>query len=181
MNVTAYLVDWPEAAKRMAEGTLESSMIDDDTGELAAWIEDLEWQCDSHANYIAAAEAWEAVRQSATNISEDMSARAIEFMNGLITHEGFFMDLGAGCQEIGISLSPETAERLAHLIADVDFSLYRDAYYSKCDAATKETFSSEDGDVDSSFEDGFLPYVQAWIEAINTAASRKMGFLVTFT
>ncbi len=178
MNVTPYLADWPEAVKRAAEGTLESTMIDDETGDFADWIQDLDWDWDSHATYIAAAEAWEAIRHCATRVPEDMGAKAQEFMNGLITHEGFFNDLETGREQIGISLSPETAERLTRLIADVDFNLYRDAYYANCDASDKERFSC---DVESSFEDGFLPYIQAWIEAINTAASRKMGFLVMFT
>lgn len=179
MELAAYIADWPEVVKRAGEGMLESTMIDCDTGDLADWLQEPEeWMNYSKGDYGAAAEAWEAIRHRAAIVPEDMGAKAREFMNGLITYEGFFNDLETGREQIEISLSPETTERLTQLVAAVDFSLYRDAYYSSCDMPTKERFSTKEGGIDSSFEDGFLPYVQMWKDVIKAAALQKKGLLV---
>lgn len=178
MELAAYIADWPEVEKRAAEGTLDSAMIDDETGDLADWLQEPEnWLNFSGADYGVAADAWEIVRDRAAIVPEDMGVKARKFMDGLITFKGFFNDLEVGRESIEISLSPETTERLTQLVAAVDFTLYRDAYYSLCDLATKERFAREGG-IDHSFEDGFLPYVQMWIDVIKTAAVQKKGLLV---
>jgi hypothetical protein len=166
-----------EATKRMASGTLESTMMDalDDNEH---WIQELNF-CDSHVWYVQVAEAWEQIR-GGDGVPRDMDAKAKEFMNALITYSGYCMDLGKGCELICISLSPESATRLAQAAAAVDFKAYRAAYYAKCDEHTKQGLGecSEAGSVERGFEDGFLPYVKWWVGAVNTAARKKRGLLV---
>ena len=175
MDVTGYLVDWKEATKRMADGTLESSIMDA-LNEGAIWIQDLDWENQCHNNYLMVAKAWEAVR-GADSVPGDMDAQAQEFMNILITRSDFCMDLGEEGEAIAASISPESAARLAQAVAHVDFSAYRAAYNSRCDQTTKEALGVWSGDwgVEQGFDDGFLPYVQMWVDAVKTAAREKQG------
>ena len=178
MEITGYLVDWKEATKRMTDGTLESTMMDAlNDGE--SWVQDLDWENQCHNNYLMVAKAWEAVR-GAGGVPGGMDAKAQEFMNVLITHSDFCMDLGEGCEVIAISVSLESAARLAQAVAGVDFNAYRAAYHARCDQTTKEALGvwSEDRGVERGFEDGFLPYVQMWVDAVKAAARRKQGLLV---
>ena len=163
----------------MADGTLESTMADAlDADE--NWIEDADWDYQSHSQYTMVAEAWEQIR-GAEDVPREMDAKAQAFMNVLITYSGYCTDLGKGCEVIVVSVSPESAERLARTVARVDFSAYRGAFHAKCDKRTKEAFGecSERG-VERGFEEGFIPYVQTWIDQVSTAAKKKRGLLMVW-
>jgi hypothetical protein len=178
MELQMFFVDWHEAIALARDGALENGLAD--ALELGAgWLEDAGFPIDSHILYITAVEAWEAIR-GAEDVPVDIDRNAREFMDHLITHDDFAMDLPNEIPDVLIAISPETATRLSKIVAELDFSVYRDAYLTRCDSLTKNDFAqcAEDGTVDAGFEEGFLQYIAEWVTVVRAAADSGRGLLV---
>lgn len=178
MELRMYFVDWNQAVALARDGALNNGLADAlESG--SEWLEDAEFPADSHILYVTAVEAWQAVRGS-REVPVDIDTNARQFMDSLITHEGFAMELPKEIEDISIAISPETATRLSRSAAAVNLSVYRNAYLTECDNLTKRDFAqcAEDGTVESGFEEGFLQYVTEWITVIRSAADTGRGLLV---
>ena len=178
MELQMFSVDWNQALAQAQDGSLESGLAD--ALELdAGWLEDAGFPIDSHILYITAVEAWEAIR-GAEDVPVDIDRNAREFMDQLITHEHFAMELPNEVADLLIAISPETATRLSKIVTELDFSIYRDAYLKKCDTLTKSGFAecAEEGTDEAGFEEGFLQYIAAWVTVVREAADSGRGLLV---
>jgi hypothetical protein len=178
VNAAAYLVNWAEARKCFAGATPWDTWVEEVEKE-NPWAKSVEFFPASLVQYTSVGEAWQAMRGS-EEIPPTIDEAAQIFMNHLITDEDFRTDLGDNGEFFALSISPETAAELARASAKVDFSIYREVYYSNCDPSTLECLSeyTESGDVDQSFEESFLPYVTMWVETVAQAVKEGKGLLV---
>ena len=174
MQDTGYLVDWPEVAKRWKAGTLDDTFSDAlENGE--DWIEDLDFYTDSHQLYLGMVQAYEELREA---LPATVRKQADQFMNPLITYDGYCQDLGDESEIFALSISPESAAKFARLGASIDFKSFKKAFDDKCSDDTKDILGEDDPD--QAFEENFLPYIDMWLSALKRAAEEKKGILIAW-
>jgi hypothetical protein len=174
MQDTGYLVDWPQVVKRWNAGTLEDTFSEAlENGE--AWIEALDFYTDSHQLYLAMIQAYEELHEG---LPATVRKRADQFMNPLITYDGYCMDLGDEGEMFALSISPESAAKFARLGAGINFNSFKKPFEDDCSDDTKDILGGDDPD--NAFEENFLPYIEMWLSALQRAAQEKKGILISW-
>jgi hypothetical protein len=185
MEVACIVVDWKEAVTRWKSGKLSSEGMETWTEEVDGWIYSMK-------DYTFAVEAWEFMDKELIlripAIRRETHFRAHMFMRRLMTSEDrFFHDIGDKGKRFDMSISPETAAQLAAIVKPVDFRVFEKAF--RLCPGDDEYIAQQLKQLLKDFARGrsaarcykemFLTYVSAWVNAVNTAARKKRGLLIS--
>jgi hypothetical protein len=133
MKIIPYLVNWQELTlEQLANAQALALRLK--RGKVAADT----WNFpDSYSLYMNVAEAYEQMRPSLPDL---LRQRIDQFMQHLISFDGYCQDLGS-VAEVALSLSPESALKLAYIGNQINWEGLEPVYYRVCASDTQESLA----------------------------------------
>jgi hypothetical protein len=166
MNVSCDRIDWSEARRRSAAGTLGEDLREIEGDE--DWVQSLslddDW-CDSGTMFSSACRLYEVL---APHLDPETRELAAESLGRLFT-EGGIDDLGAKLDDYIFTFSPERVTEMSRRLNAIDVDRFAPVFESHCPAEERDDFRN--------FQD-FRWYFEQWKKACSEAAEHKHGMLV---
>ena len=180
MDIYVYLVDWQEVTQRYSQGTLEEDVLEalEALEARESWLKSLEIIDPSHNLYCTIADAYQELRIGLPLSDREMSD---QFMNPLITFDGYCQDIDLSQSEVFVqAISEDSVVKFADLGKTLDFLGFSQAYYQYCSKQIQNSLARycASQKPELSFEEGFIPYIQKWLDLLTTAKQAKQGILI---
>ena len=162
MQLSIFLVDWPEITFREQAGPLPNDFCN--TGTEEGWIEDPpDYWCDSSLLYQAIFTTWLSMRREFDAQNDDHARKSFDMLLGPDSP----FELIHPMQCWFLAISPMTLSSVSVHLNAFDFSPISKLFDKHC--------GESDLDYIESYEDGFLPYMMQWKNAVDAAKKNGVG------
>lgn len=160
MRISCSIVDWSEAKRRHAAGTLPKDLVSPKGDE--AWIRDADARSDSGLQFNAAANIYQAL---SPHLGDKSRAHADASL-GLAFSGELIDELGLNADDCFRTLTPESVSRAASEFQLVDYRELAALYDQHCPVDEREYLPT--------FE-AFKAYVDQWQTVFREAAAEGRG------
>ncbi|MGK7875655.1 MAG: hypothetical protein AB4426_20850 [Xenococcaceae cyanobacterium] len=174
-------INWVEYVKQSIQTGVKNPLIQYYLAALEqgeSWGRSYRGIYESHNIYCIVADAYEELR---VGLPPEIQKLTDRFMNPLITFDGYCQDIDISQSEcLAQAISEESVIKFADLAERIDFSSLSQAYYDHCSERIKESFADyyPGTKPELSFEEGFLLYIQDWLELLEIAKQKQQGILI---
>lgn len=160
MQISCSSIDWLEAKRRHAAGTLQTHLVNLKGDE--EWIRDLDARNDSGLQFFSAGNIYQAL---APHLSEDNRAH-VDASLGLVFSNDLIDELRLNVDDCFRTLTPEKVAHVASEFQRVDYRQLAELYDQHCPVDERQYMPT--------FEE-FKEYIDQWQVAFSEAAAEGRG------